>query len=46
MGMYKREHVPAGLHLLAPGGSEARLLAIARNAEDAMQARRHAAFSG
>lgn len=38
MGMYPGAGVPAGLHLLADGGSEARLLAVAVSAEAAIPA--------
>jgi Asp-tRNA(Asn)/Glu-tRNA(Gln) amidotransferase A subunit family amidase len=33
MGLYPSAGVPAGLHLMAEGGSEARLLAVARLVE-------------
>jgi Asp-tRNA(Asn)/Glu-tRNA(Gln) amidotransferase A subunit family amidase len=36
MGLYRTAGVPAGLHLMADGGSEARLLAAARLIEAAM----------
>jgi Asp-tRNA(Asn)/Glu-tRNA(Gln) amidotransferase A subunit family amidase len=36
LGLYPEERVPAGLHLMAPGGREHRLLAIAAIAEAAL----------
>lgn len=33
MGLYEEAHVPGGLHLTADGGSESRLLAVAREIE-------------
>ncbi len=38
MGLYPTSGVPAGLHLTANGGDEARLLAVARRLESAMPA--------
>ncbi|MEO5702217.1 MAG: amidase family protein, partial [Casimicrobiaceae bacterium] len=38
MGVYPTAEVPAGLHLTAPGGAEARLLAVAQLVEAALPA--------
>jgi Asp-tRNA(Asn)/Glu-tRNA(Gln) amidotransferase A subunit family amidase len=38
MGLYRTAQVPAGLQLVAPGGRERRLLALARAAEACLPA--------